>query len=111
MKNMSALGNLQKDVRSASAKQGAATRAYNAQFKPFAPNNPSKAEELLANQQRAIAANNKAKEALGQAGIKRNTGFWGKQLANTKNGFKSINAGQKQQQPLQMRVRFLEWQK
>ena len=91
-RNMANLGRLQGDARSASAKQGAATRAINAAAK-----NPSKyagmGPQLSANYQNAVKANTEAKAAMTGANIGRNTGFWGKQVANMKNGAQAIKGG------------------
>lgn len=91
-RNMANLGRLQGAARSASAKQGAATRAINTAAK-----NPSKyagmGPQLSANYQNAVKANTAAKDAMAGANIGRNTGFWGKQVANMKNGAQTIKGG------------------
>lgn len=97
-RNMAQLGGLQKTARSASAKQGAATRALNKAIGPeFMP--PTKTtkeiEQLGRNLANAKAKNQAAKDALTASNIGRNTGFWGKQVANVKNGAQMVkNAGQ-----------------
>lgn len=91
-RNMANLGRLQGAARSASAKQGAATRAINTAAK-----NPSKyagmGPQLSANYQNAVKANTAAKDAMAASNIGRNTGFWGKQVANMKNGAQTIKGG------------------
>ena len=90
-RNMGQLGNLQKTGKEASRELNNATRRIRT-----AKNNGTYIQNAKTLNQAQDAARTKSLQAtkgLKGAGISRNTGFWGKQVANVNNGAKDMKAG------------------
>lgn len=88
-RNMAQLGGLQKQGREASRELNNATRRVTRATKKGG----EASQELKTAQDAARAKSLKATKDLKAAGISRNTGFWGKQWANVKNGAKDVKTG------------------
>ena len=82
-RNMANLGRLQKTANSANGRYGAATREFNRKLTTKALDKGIDAEKTSIDAMKNLRANN----------VKLNTGFWGKQVANVKNGAQTVKGG------------------